>query len=284
LIEKEVSLSDSSPIGSFGNIAKDLARNPLGIIALFIVLVYGFAALVTGATTFAPGEREPLIWFLVFFPVAVLLVFSWLVSQHSDKLFAPSDFKRDEDFLRWKETASLNSASQIRAAVALTAASAKAPDGVAQFQIDEIVETIQSTAETSSTKNNAKTQSDEWTNHILWVDDNPQNNEYERRAFEAVGMRFTLSENTAGALKILRETKFAAIISDMGRREGPREGYALLDAVRNMGLQTPLYFYAASRAPEHIAETIAHGGQGCTNNAQELFALVTKAVVSGKAR
>jgi len=247
------------------------------------VLVYGLAAFVTGTTTFAPGERAPLIWFLVFFPVAVLLVFSWLVSQHSDKLFAPSDFKKDEDFLRWKETALLNSASKIRAAVALTAAaSSKAPDGVAQFQIDQIVETIQSTTATSSAQNNAKTQTDGWRNHILWVDDNPQNNEYERRAFEAVGMRFTLSESTTDALKILHETKFAAIISDMGRREGPREGYALLDAIRKKGIQTPLYFYASSRAPEHIAETIAHDGQGCTNNAQELFALVTEAVVSGK--
>lgn len=29
----------------FGETAKSLARNPLGIIALFIVMVYGFAAL-----------------------------------------------------------------------------------------------------------------------------------------------------------------------------------------------------------------------------------------------
>jgi hypothetical protein len=31
----------------FGDVAKGLARNPLGIIALFIVLVYGFASPVT---------------------------------------------------------------------------------------------------------------------------------------------------------------------------------------------------------------------------------------------
>lgn len=34
-------------IKSFGQTAKGLARNPLGIIALFIVLVYGVAGLVT---------------------------------------------------------------------------------------------------------------------------------------------------------------------------------------------------------------------------------------------
>lgn len=32
---------------SFGENAKGLSKNPLGIIALFIVLVYGFASLVT---------------------------------------------------------------------------------------------------------------------------------------------------------------------------------------------------------------------------------------------
>jgi hypothetical protein len=43
--------------------------------------------------------------------------------------------------------------------------------------------------------------------------------------------------------------------------------------------QTPLFFYAASNAPEHKRETAEHGGQGCTNNAQELFAMVTRAVI-----
>ena len=53
---------------NFGETAKGLARSPLGIIALFIVLVYGVASLVTtfaGALTTA--ERMPLIYFLVFF-------------------------------------------------------------------------------------------------------------------------------------------------------------------------------------------------------------------------
>lgn len=271
-------MTDTSPINSFGAIARDLARNPLGIVALFIVLVYGFAALVTGASPLSPSERLPLIWFLVSFPVLVLAVFGWLVSQHSDKLFAPSDFKNDEDFLRWKA----NSAKQLTAAVALTAASSKAPGGTSHLEINQIVEAIQSTSSTSSLKQDSKSSTDDWRNHILWVDDRPQNNEYERRAFEAVGIRFTLSESTSDALKLLQERKFAAIISDMGRREGPREGYVLLDAVRKLNIQTPLYFYAASRAPEHIAETISHGGQGCTNNAQELFAMVTKAVIDGK--
>jgi len=69
---------------NFGETAKSLARNPLGIIALFIVMVYGFASLVTAfAGSFTAGERLPLIYFLICFPVLVLCVFAWLVSKHT---------------------------------------------------------------------------------------------------------------------------------------------------------------------------------------------------------
>jgi hypothetical protein len=41
----------------FGDTAKSLARNPLGIVALFIVMVYGFASLVTAfAGSFTAAE------------------------------------------------------------------------------------------------------------------------------------------------------------------------------------------------------------------------------------
>ena len=94
-----------------------------------------------------------------------------------------------------------------------------------------------------------------------------------------MGLRFTLAMSTDEAFERLSQTKFAAIISDMGRREGPREGYVLLDRLRKEGDRTPLVFYAASNAPEHKSETREHGGQGCTNNAQELFQLVTRIVI-----
>jgi hypothetical protein len=85
----------------FGETAKGLARNPLGIIALFIALVYGFAALVTAfASSLRAEERLPLVWFLVLFPVLVLVVFAWLVSRHSARLYAPSDYKNEENFIR----------------------------------------------------------------------------------------------------------------------------------------------------------------------------------------
>ena len=91
----------SEQIENFGATAKSLARNPLGIIALFIVMIYGLASLVTTFTKdFTVYERLPLIYFLVIFPVLVLGVFSWLVSKHSRKLYSPSDFKNEENYVR----------------------------------------------------------------------------------------------------------------------------------------------------------------------------------------
>ncbi len=259
-------MSDQSK--SFGETAKSLARNPLGIIALFIVLVYGFASLVTAfAGSFTAGERLPLIYFLIIFPVLVLGVFAWLVSKHSGKLFAPSDFKDEENYVKM----------QMSVVASLTAAAAKGQTPASEAQLHKIVETVRAAGPAPVTTG------DGWKNHILWVDDRPENNTYERQAFETIGLRFTLALSTDEAFERLSQVRYAAIISDMGRREGPREGYVLLDRLRKGGDRTPLFFYAASNAPEHKRETREHGGQGCTNNAQELFEMVTRALIQGQA-
>jgi CheY-like chemotaxis protein len=256
------------PVGEFGGIAKGLARNPLGIIALFIVLVYGFASVVTvSARTFSSSERLPLIYFMVGFPVLVLAVFAWLVSQHTSSVYSPGDFKNEENWVKM----------QMSAVASLAVASAKSDTPASPSELERIVNSVRSTSP------RATTSLDSWRNHVLWVDDRPNNNTFERQAFEAVGLQFTLALSTNEALNVLAKEKFAAIISDMGRREGPREGYVLLDQLRKDGNRTPLFFYAASNAPEHKQETIEHGGQGCTNNAQELFQMVTRAVISNMA-
>jgi cytochrome c oxidase subunit IV len=92
----------NSYLGEFSKAAQKLSRNPLGIIALFIVLVYGIAALVLGVSSnsLQANERLPLIYFLVFFPVIVLIAFYRLVSKHHVKLYAPHDFQDKEGFFR----------------------------------------------------------------------------------------------------------------------------------------------------------------------------------------
>lgn len=82
--------------------AKDFARNPLGIIALFISLIYGFASLLldSSAEKITAAERWPLILFVVLFPIMVLVAFYKLVTKHHGKLYAPGDFQDDKSFLR----------------------------------------------------------------------------------------------------------------------------------------------------------------------------------------
>jgi len=89
-----------NPLKDFSDPAKDLSRNPLGIIALFIVLVYSFACLLFGfsAKHLNPSERIPFIWFTTLFPVLVLFIFFWLVTRHHWKLYNPKDFHDDESF------------------------------------------------------------------------------------------------------------------------------------------------------------------------------------------
>lgn len=109
---------------------------------------------------------------------------------------------------------------------------------------------------------------------VLWVDDNPNNNSYERQALAALGVSFVLAQSTDEALKKISRQRFDAMISDMGRPPDSRAGYTLLDKLRSSGDQTPFIIYAGSRDPEHVAESRHHGAIGCTNNANELFEMV----------
>lgn len=118
---------------------------------------------------------------------------------------------------------------------------------------------------------------------VLWVDDRPGNNNYERQALEALGIRVDISTSTEDALTRIRWRNYDMIISDMGRPPDARAGYTLLDELRTRGDQTPYFIYASSRAPEHVAEARRHGAVGCTNSATELVETVTK-VLSARPR
>ena len=83
--------------------AKVLTRNPLGIIALFVSLIYGFACLVLSASISnltLPNERLPLIWFIILFPLVILGGFIFLVVKHHEKLYAPSDYADENTFAK----------------------------------------------------------------------------------------------------------------------------------------------------------------------------------------
>ncbi|ATO32764.1 Response regulator receiver [Dickeya dianthicola RNS04.9] len=113
------------------------------------------------------------------------------------------------------------------------------------------------------------------------MDDRPENNVYERKAFEAQGIEFTLAISTREALDLIEKNKFAAIISDMGRNEGFQEGYVLLKELREMGDKTPFMIYATSNLPEHKKMARERGAIGSTNRADELFQTIMNAISNG---
>ncbi len=119
--------------------------------------------------------------------------------------------------------------------------------------------------------------------NILWVDDRPDNNVYERRALETLGIRFTLSLSTDDALDKLRHHPvfYQAIISDMGRPPDPQAGYTLLNCLQDEGFHIPFIIYAGSNSSEHKQMAKEKGAFGSTNNPQELFQMVIDAVEQG---
>jgi CheY-like chemotaxis protein len=169
----------------------------------------------------------------------------------------------------------------IAGAVSLAAATAK--DGGAPSDFDEVGSAVRNAAGKvlagfQASETAGREVLDEWHKKILWVDDRPPNNVYERKAMEAMGLEFTLALSTNEALQILSTRRFAAIISDMGRKEGPKEGYKLLEALRAKDRSTPFFIYAGSNAPHHRREAALRGAQGSTNIAEELVEMVTRSL------
>jgi predicted transcriptional regulator len=89
--------------------ASKFTKNPLGILTLLIVLVYGIAGIVSSSTNFGATERVILVLFLVIFPIIVLFSLYNLVTKHHDKLYSPSDFVNEENFVKLIENRLKNS-------------------------------------------------------------------------------------------------------------------------------------------------------------------------------
>lgn len=110
---------------------------------------------------------------------------------------------------------------------------------------------------------------------ILWVDDNPEYNQYEREALIALGFEFDLARSTQQALDLLKNNTYCVIVSDMGRNEGTQEGYVLLKKLKQQANPTPFLIYASSNSLDHKIMAQEKGAQGSTNRADELIDLIT---------
>jgi CheY-like chemotaxis protein len=113
---------------------------------------------------------------------------------------------------------------------------------------------------------------------VLWVDENPSNNFYERRTLEGAGITITLSTSTDDALGKLVRNRFDVIISDMSRPPDNLAGFTLLEEVRKLGKVVPFVLYTSSRQPKQVAEAKQRGAFGQTNSPNELFTMVRAAL------
>jgi CheY-like chemotaxis protein len=114
----------------------------------------------------------------------------------------------------------------------------------------------------------------------LWVDDEPDNNRFERQTLEALGIEIDLSTSTEDAMEKMRRQSYDLVISDMGRPADPRAGYTLLDQLRNRGDRTPFIIYSSSRTSEQVKEARRHGAIGSTNSPKELITMVTRSLTA----
>lgn len=106
---------------------------------------------------------------------------------------------------------------------------------------------------------------------ILWVDDRPWNNELAVRALRKFHLDVHEVTSTPEALDIMRRRHFDLVVSDMGRGEDKRAGYALLEAMRRAHDDTPFLIFSSSDQPEFRQQALERGAQLSTNSVIELF-------------
>ncbi|WFE31218.1 response regulator [Micromonospora sp. WMMD975] len=110
---------------------------------------------------------------------------------------------------------------------------------------------------------------------ILWVDDEPEANVYERARAVDGGYEVVQATSTEMALKLISGTGPTVIVSDMGRMENGRfnatAGLDLVRDLRRQGDQTPVVFYTSPRGvARYRAESGAIAGVSCTASPTEL--------------
>jgi len=111
---------------------------------------------------------------------------------------------------------------------------------------------------------------------VLWVDDNPGNNELAVRALRKFPLEVEQATSTDAALAALDRRPFNLIISDMGRGTDLRAGYWLLKQLRDRGSQIPFFIFSSSDTPEFRREAAERGAQLSTNDMLELVENIVK--------
>jgi len=117
--------------------------------------------------------------------------------------------------------------------------------------------------------------------HILWVDDNPENNADVIRQLRSRGVEVTTALSTADALQRYDPAVHQLVISDLGRYEGPgnayvdRAGLDLLTRLRARSEGVRVAFCTTPRAAAaHAAEALSLGALDVFDDCGEVLRLI----------
>ena len=120
------------------------------------------------------------------------------------------------------------------------------------------------------------------TKKVLWVDDCLEENTYEQKALEALGVECSFCQDTDEAIAKIKASPYHAIISDIDRPPDDRAGYTLLEELRRSGYYMPYILYDRTVLPEHQSEAKRLGANGCTREPTELFETIISSLVGDR--
>lgn len=77
---------------------REKVTNPMTIIAIFAALTEASATV--SLPFLDDGDRDIYVWFLISFPICLIFLFFVTLNFNYKSLYAPSDFKKGEDFIK----------------------------------------------------------------------------------------------------------------------------------------------------------------------------------------
>jgi CheY-like chemotaxis protein len=105
---------------------------------------------------------------------------------------------------------------------------------------------------------------------VLWIDDRPENNTWERSLLDAFGVSYLSVETTRSATALLQSQSFDVIISDIDRGERAKAGIEAIPAIRAVVPWTPIVFYVGALS----SPLPPPGAQGIADEPNELLHLI----------
>lgn len=104
---------------------------------------------------------------------------------------------------------------------------------------------------------------------VLWVEDHPEHNAWERELFRSLGVVIVPVESTRSALACLETEPFDLVLSDIRRGSGD-DGIDGAGEIRRAMPSLPIVFYVGSLTSRQVPEVAS----GITNDPNELLHLV----------